>query len=48
MLKVTGEHKYLMKYLYEDENTIVGELINQCPNHRYKKKYNRWEYYDIR
>ena len=37
MLKVTGEHKYLMRYLYEDENTIVGELINQCPNHRYKK-----------
>lgn len=34
---MTGEHKYLLGYMYEDENTIVGKLYDRCPNHRYKK-----------
>ena len=37
MLRVVGEHKYLLEYITEDENTITGKLMSQCPNHRYKR-----------
>lgn len=40
MLKVIGEHKYLLEFISEDETIIVGKLIDKCPNHRYDRSIN--------
>ena len=35
MLKVSSNHKYLLEWISETENTIVGKLISSSVNNRY-------------